>query len=249
MNRRELLIGSALGAAVGAAGAAWQLSAPGSAWASDGVSHDLQQRLQVCTPGDPLERLLEGNAQFSRAWTAASDQASPQQRMQTLEAIWENNCQIDPRALAEAQKPFAALLSCADSRVDPGWVFACGAGELFQVRSAGNTAGDDTVASLEYAVAVLGVPLILVMGHSGCGAVQAAMAHEPLTPLLEKLVTPIRESLESGDDLSQAVKGNARWASRQLTVRSQVLRDAAATGTLTIRAAHFDIGSGKVTLL
>ena len=249
MNRREFLIGSALGAAVGAAGAGLPLIAPDFAWASGIVSDDLQERLQVCTPPDPLERLLEGNACFAQAWTAASDLASPQQRMKTLEAIWENNCQIDPRALAEAQRPFAALLSCADSRVDPGWVFACGSGELFQVRSAGNTAGDESVASLEYAVAVLGVPLILVMGHSGCGAVQAAMADEPLTPLLEKLVAPIRASLQSGDDLSRAVKGNADGASRQLTARSQVLRDAAAAGRLTIKAAYFDIGTGVVTLL
>jgi carbonic anhydrase len=75
------------------------------------------------------------------------------------------------------------------------------------------------------------------------------MAHEPLTPLLEKLVTPIRESLESGDDLSQAVKGNARYAAAQLTARSAVLKDAVAAGKLTIRTAYFDIGSGKVTLL
>lgn len=203
----------------------------------------------MCSPGDPLERLLQGNACFAQAWTAASGQASPQQRMQTLEAIWTNNCQIDPQALAQGQKPFAALLSCADSRVDPGWVFACGSGELFQVRTAGNTAADDSVASLEYAVAVLGVPLILVMGHSGCGAVQAAMAREPLTPLLEKLVTPIRASLRSSDDLSQAVMGNAGWVCRQLSARSPVLHAATTAGTLSIRAAYFDIGSGVVTML
>jgi carbonic anhydrase len=255
LNRRELLIGSA----VGAAGAALPMLAAGAAWAAGGMGDELEQQLRVCTPSDPLGRLLEGNTRFARAWAAAADEPSPQRRMQTLEALWENNCQIDPQALAQGQKPFAALLSCADSRVDPGWLFACGSGELFQVRSAGNTAGDDTIASLEYAVDVLEVPLILVMGHSGCGAVQAAMADAPLTPLLEQLVTPIRASLGSQADLSQAdlsqadlsqaVKSHARCACRQLTARSQLLRDAAAAGTVKIRASYFDISSGRVTLL
>ena len=128
-------------------------------------------------------------------------------------------------------------------------MFACGSGELFQVRSAGNTAFDDGIASLEYAVAVLGVPLIVVMGHSGCGAVKAAIASDPLTPLLEKLVTPIRASLQSRDDLNQAIQENCRYATGQLTARSTVIKDAAASGTLKIRSAYFDIGSGVVSLI
>ena len=133
--------------------------------------------------------------------------------------------------------------------MDPSWIFACGSGELFQVRSAGNTAFDDAIASLEYAVMVLGTPLVMVLGHSGCGAVKAAMASEPLTPLLEGLVKPIRASLESRDDISLAVRGNARSAAAELTARSAVLKDAVAAGKLTIRSAYFDIGSGAVTLL
>ena len=245
MNRRQLLIGSA----IGAAGAALPLIGTRSARASGAMSHELLESLQACTPKDALSRLQEGNARFAKAWSAASGTGTPQQRMQKLNAIWDNNCQIDPHALAQGQKPFAALLSCADSRVDPSWMFACGSGELFQVRSAGNTAFDDAVASLEYAVSVLGVPLVLVMGHSGCGAVKAAIASDPLTPLLEKLVTPIRASLKSRDDLTQAVQGNARYAAGQLTARSEVLKGAVEGGKLSIRSAYFDIGSGKVSLL
>jgi carbonic anhydrase len=133
--------------------------------------------------------------------------------------------------------------------VDPGWLFACGSGELFQVRSAGNTAFAEAIASLEYAVAVLGTPLVVVMGHSACGAVQAAIASEPLTPLLEVLVKPIRANLKSGDSLTQAIEANARYAAAQLTARSAVLKDAVAAGKLTIRSASFDIGSGVVTWL
>jgi carbonic anhydrase len=91
--------------------------------------------------------------------------------------------------------------------------------------------------------------LVVVMGHSACGAVQAAIASEPLTPLLEVLVKPIRANLKSGDSLTQAIEANARYAAAQLTARSAVLKDAVAAGKLTIRSASFDIGSGVVTWL
>lgn len=245
MNRRHLLISSALGAA----GAALPLFGGSRAMASGAMGHELLESLQACTPRDALTRLQEGNARFARAWAAASGKGSPEQRMTILNNIWENNCQIDPVALAKGQKPFAAILSCADSRVDPGWLFACGSGELFQVRSAGNTAFDAAIASLEYAVSVLGTSLVVVMGHSGCGAVKAAIASDPLTPLLEELVKPIRASLVSRDNLSEAIQGNVRYSSAQLTSRSAVLKDAVASGKLSIRSAYFDIGSGKVSLL
>ena len=245
ISRRPLLIGSAAGIAA----ALLPLIDNHSAQAAGPISHELLQRLQACTPADALTRLRQGNARFVRAWAAAGGAATPQQRMARLNDIWEQNCQIDPQALAQGQKPFAALLCCADSRVDPGWLFASGSGELFQVRSAGNTAFDDGIASLEYAVAVLGTPLVLVMGQSGCGAVKAAMGSDPLTPMLEGLVKPIRASLHSGDALNAAIQGNVRYAANQLTSRSTVLKEAVATGKLSIRSAYFDIGSGKVTLL
>lgn len=245
INRRTLLLGSAFGVA----GVALPSMGARQALAAGTMDQSLVDRLKECTPKDALARLQEGNDRFAKAWAAASGNPSPHQRKQILSRIGEQDCQIDPVALAQGQKPFAAVLSCADSRVDPTWLFACGSGELFQVRSAGNTAFDDGIASLEYAVSVLGTPLVVVMGHSGCGAVKAAMASEPLTPLLEGLVKPIRASLQSGDELSQAIKGNVLYAARQLTARSPVLRDAAAAGKLTIRSAYFDIGSGRVTLL
>jgi carbonic anhydrase len=208
----------------------------------------LRAQLQACTPQDPLRRLQEGNALFAAAWSAAAA-APPEQRMEPLTSLWRHTCQIAPQALVEGQRPFAAILSCADARVDPGWLFACAAGELYQVRSAGNTVFDQAVASLDYAVAVLEVPLVLVLGHSGCGGVQAAISDAPLTPLLEELVRPIRANLRSGDDLTQAIEGNARHSAAQLTARSAVLKEAVAAGKLSIRSAYFDIGSGQVTLL
>jgi carbonic anhydrase len=208
----------------------------------------LLERLQACTPQDPLRRLQEGNVRFAAAWRAAAA-ATDEQRMEPLSTLWSHTCQIAPQALAQGQRPFAAVLSCSDSRVDPGWLFDCAAGELYQVRSAGNTAFDQAIGSLDYAVGGLGVSLVLVLGHSGCGAVQAAISDAPLTPLLEDLVQPIRAQLRSGDDLTQAVERNARNVAAQLTARSALLQDAVAAGRLRVRSAYCDIGSGVVTLL
>ena len=169
--------------------------------------------------------------------------------MQIKQAIFDASCHIDPHALAQGQRPWAALLSCADSRVAPEWMFGLGSGELFQVRVAGNTAFNDGIASLEYAVAVLQTPLILVIGHSGCGAVKEAMVREPLTPLLEELVQPIRRSLVAGDDLSQAIQGNARYAAKQLTQRSSTSADAQTAGKVRIASVYFDLQTGLVSTI
>jgi carbonic anhydrase len=93
------------------------------------------------------------------------------------------------------------------------------------------------------------VPLILVMGHSGCGAVQAALGHRTLSPLQEELVAPIRACLRPGDDLSRAVEANALDTASRLTARSALLRRASASGRLQIQSAVFDIGSGVVSLV
>ncbi len=211
---------------------------------------DLGERLSVCRPsGDPLEELLSRNRDFCRAWQAAERSEDPQGRASMLQDNGPLHCQVRPDALAAGQRPWASVLCCADSRVAPEWIFASGSGELFEVRSAGNTAFAEGIASLEYAVAELAVPLILVMGHSGCGAVTAAMARDPLTPLLEDLVAPIRATLRPGADLAQAVRTNAAAAAADLPRRSALLRQAVADGRLRIQAAYFDIGSGEVSLV
>ena len=245
MNRRDLLTKSVIGLAT----AALPMGAAQRSWAAEPVDQQLRERLRVCTPKDALIRLQEGNARFVRAWATASGLDSAKQRMQALNTIWENECQIDPVALAQGQKPFAAILSCADARVDPSWSFASGSGELFQVRSAGNTAFNDAIASMEYAVSVLGTPLVLVMGHSACGAVKAAMASNPLTPLLEDLVKPIRSSIKPGEGLEAVIKGNVRAAAATLVAQSEVLRSAVDAGKVTVRGSYFDIATGVVTLL
>ncbi|MBM5822104.1 MAG: carbonic anhydrase [Cyanobacteria bacterium K_Offshore_surface_m2_011] len=238
--------------ALAGAGVALDTLGPRPAAAETAAKTDgtLVERLSVCHPGgDPLQELLRRNRDFCKAWQGAERSADPLSRATLLLETWPMHCQVRPDALAAGQRPWASVLCCADSRVAPEWIFACGAGELFEVRSAGNTAFDAGVASLEYAVGELAVPLILVMGHSGCGAVTAAMASNPLTPLLEELVAPIRASLEPGADLAQAVRRNARAAAAALPQRSALLRQAVAEGRLTIQAAYFDIGSGEVSLV
>lgn len=243
MNRRELLASWGLLLA----GASVSALTPRQAMAAGADAQRLMNSLQACTPADALTRLQEGNRRFAKAWVSAS--GTPRQRMNALKAIWDDNCQIDPAALSQGQKPFAAILSCADARVDPSWIFASGSGELFQVRSAGNTAFNEAIASMEYAVSVLGTPLLLVMGHSACGAVKAAIASNPLTPLLEELVQPIRASIKPGEGLEAVIKGNVRAAASTLVRNSAVLRGAVDGGRLTIRGAYFDIGSGQVSWL
>jgi carbonic anhydrase len=249
LSRRALL--QAAGLLLG--GAALESPAPARADTSAEVTipmAPLDRRLAICTPpGDPLQELLRRNRAFSEAWQAAVRTADPTERGRLIRTAAPLPCQIHPTDLVEGQKPWAAVLCCADSRVAPEWIFASGPGELFEVRSAGNTAFREGIASLEYAVAELDVPLILVMGHSGCGAVTAAMGSDPLSPLLEELVTPIRASLSPGADLSQAIRENAAAAAQGLIDGSALLRKAAVERHLIIRAATFDIATGRVTLV
>ena len=126
--------------------------------------------------------------------------------------------------LVEGQAPWAGIITCADSRVPPSWIFDVSSGQLFVVRSAGSTAFDDGVASMEYAVANLGVSLIRVQ--------------------------PIRASF-AGDvqDLEQGVESNARSAAGTLTLKSEVLAGGVEAGTLNIHGAVYDIASSQMRLV
>ena len=240
-SRRQLL--QTLG--IAGLGLAWRPAA----WAGS-TDEALLERLDACSPhDDPLQALQDGNARFAAAWRRASGERDTRLRMSMLQQLYNDDCQIDPKALAKGQHPWAAVLTCADSRIPVEWIFCAGAGELFGVRSAGNTAFNEGVASLEYAVELLQVPLILVMGHSGCGAVTAALGKDPLTPLLEELVTPIRAALEPRDDLPRGIQHNAVYAAAQLAERSAVLQKAVDERRLKIQPSYFDIDSGTVTLL
>ncbi|MCP9850683.1 carbonic anhydrase [Cyanobium sp. Morenito 9A2] len=208
-----------------------------------------EEALSTCRPVDPLRALLEGNARFAAAWIQADRASAPASRSRALSRLWRHNCITTASTLVGGQAPWAVVLACADSRVAPEWIFDAAPSDLFVIRSAGNTAFDDAVASLEYAIDHLAVPLVLVVGHSGCGAVTAALGSAPLTPLLSELVAPIRASLQPGDDLQQAVVHNAKRSAAELSAKSDLVQRALTEGRLTIRSSVYDIASGKVTLL
>ena len=250
-NRRSFLLGSGLTAAglIGSSlgSSAKADAAPGTDIQMAAIPAD--ETPKSCRPEDPLATLIEGNKRFAAAWQKKNQATTMAARAAAMAGLWQSDCFLSADVLATGQAPWAGILSCADSRVSPEWVFDAAPSDLFVVRSAGNTAFDDAIASMEFAVSALKTPLIMVMGHSACGAVAAARNTNPLTPLLEQLVTPIRSSLTTGEDLEAAVKGNARYAAKQLTKRSPVLADAVKEGRLTIVASYFDIQPGTVTLL
>jgi carbonic anhydrase len=164
------------------------------------------------------------------------------------------------RELASAEKPFAVVLSCSDSRVPPELIFDQGLGDLFTIRVAGNVLGSAQVASIEYAVKHLGAKLILVMGHESCGAVRAALestgkkrAGDSLD--MDWLVTSIRPALKarglasiSPDDpkLRKPVMANIDAVTDGLILRSKIIGDAIAKGQLKVVRGIYSLDTGRV---
>ena len=198
-----------------------------------------------CQPRDPLKNLMEGNHRFSNAWQEAGRNPSTNLGSE----LQNNRCFNAPQTLINEQHPWATLLTCADSRVSPSWIFDTTPGELFVIRSAGNTAFDAAIASIEYSVSILQTPLVMVMGHSGCGAVSTAMGNSALTPSLERLITPIRSQIADSPDLTAAVRSNALGTATTLRDNSPLLREAEAKGSLKLVVSYFDLQTGAVTLI
>jgi carbonic anhydrase len=158
------------------------------------------------------------------------------------------------RELAGGQHPHAAILSCADSRVAPEIVFDQGLGDLFDVRVAGNVAGDAEAASLEYAAEHLHCPLIVVMGHQKCGAVSAAVEGGEAPGHLPMLIAAIKPAVDaaaalSGDRVENAVRINVQNVVRQLRDGTPMLSEAAAKGHLRIVGAVYSLDSGSIEWL
>ena len=154
--------------------------------------------------------------------------------------------------LTSGQEPYAIILSCADSRVVPELAFDAGLGELFVVRVAGNVANSSSIASIEYAVAHIGTPVIVVLGHEACGAVTAAVSGGDNGYNLNHLlahVAPALHATEDGADVNTVVKKNAELTAEELTKRSAIISDAAKNGKVQIVPAYYNLGSGKVDWL
>ena len=149
------------------------------------------------------------------------------------------------RAVVEGQHPLAAVLGCADSRVPVELLFDSGFGDLFVVRNAGTMSTTAAIASLEYAVGHLGVPLIVVLGHEACGAVSAALHPELLlTPNLAQVVGQLRmELLQFGGDLTleESCRRHTLSAAGNLVHSSVLLTDRLRAGQLTVGAGYYDL--------
>jgi carbonic anhydrase len=148
----------------------------------------------------------------------------------------------------EQQEPFAAILCCADSRTPAEILFDQSIGHLFVVRVAGNIATPDTTGSLEYAASVLGVKTILVLGHSNCEAVKAAKAGDAVPGQISALFQYIFRAVSGTSKLDAAVKKNAQMQAATLRGASPVISQMVKKGKLSVEAAVYDYGTGKVVM-
>jgi carbonic anhydrase len=148
------------------------------------------------------------------------------------------------------QEPFAAVLSCADSRVPVEILFDQSIGEIFVGRVAGNIVTPEIMASMEYGVTVLGIKALLVLGHTNCGAISAAVAGKEvpgqISVLYQHLMPGIRDA---HGDVAAAVKSNVAFQTRLLKESSTVIAKAVKDGAVKIAGGVYDLGTGKVTVI
>lgn len=186
------------------------------------------------TPDEAVRHLMEGNERF------ASD---------TMTHLGQSLNILRQRTV-EKQEPFASVLSCADSRVPVELVFDQTIGGLFVARVAGNFVTPEILGSLEYGVVVLGTKVILVLGHSSCGAVTATMLGNDVPGQISSLFSHIQPAVDrAGGNLEKAVKENAILQADRLTESSQVLAELVKDGKLKIVAGYYDLATGRVSLL
>jgi carbonic anhydrase len=186
------------------------------------------------TPDAAMDEMVAGNKRF------ASGRLSS----------FEHDLAILKQNTAEKQEPFAAVLSCADSRVPVEIVFDQTIGHIFVTRVAGNVLTPEIIGSLEYGVAVLGVSAILVMGHSNCGAVKATIQGKQAPGQISALYPHLQPAVDqAGPDLEASIKANAKLQSTLLRKASTVVSEFVKGGKLKVAAGYYDIASGGVTLL
>lgn len=185
-----------------------------------------------------LDRLIAGNQRF------ISGQSDHARR--------DAECR---RALREGQNPFAVVLGCSDSRVPPEIIFDQGLGDLFVVRSAGHVVDNAVLGSLEFAAEMFQTPLILVLGHTSCGAVEAAARADEPPGYIKYLAHAIRTEMdvagvEPGDPTADdAARIHAKCVAERLTYRSIILSQRVINGDLKIEAAIYDLETGRVEIL
>jgi carbonic anhydrase len=192
-------------------------------------------------PADALDRLMQGNARYAAGETIEKDFSAGR------------------AARAQAQYPIAAVLGCSDSRVAPELLFDQGPGDVFVVRLAGNFLDDDGFASLEYAVKFLGAPLIMVLGHTNCGAVEAAVKvvkqRIELPGHLPELIKSIEPAViaahgrHPSDLVAAAIEENVRLNVKRLNKDSPIIAEALAAKKIAVAGGVYDIATGKVGMV
>jgi carbonic anhydrase len=186
------------------------------------------------SPDAALTQLLDGNKRFTSGRLTAHEQ----------------DLAILKQHTEEKQEPFAAVLSCADSRVPVEIVFDQSIGHIFVTRVAGNVVTPEIIGSLEYGAAVLGTKVILVMGHSGCGAVKATIQGKEVPGQISSLFPHIQAAVDqAGPNLEAATKANARIQAALLREASPLLSDLVKENKLKVVAGYYSLGTGAVELL
>jgi carbonic anhydrase len=237
ITRRSALLGTgALAAAAPAAALAQGRRSSGARRYQLAPTRDGKSTL---TPDQALDLLRQGNRDFLADEPYLAETGSKRR----LE-------------LAKYQAPFAAYISCSDSRVPPEVLFGRGLGELFIVRNAGNTVDTAALGSVEFAVGVLGVPLVVVMGHESCGAVKAAMdvveKNASFPGSIGRMIEPIVPAVlaargRSGDPVEQAVRANvSRVCERLRTAAEPILLDPQRQGKVKVVGAYYALNTGRV---
>jgi len=213
------------------------LTATAAAFLTGGLDLALPSPSQAqskLTPDAALTELMEGNKRFTSGRMTA----------------YEQDLAILKQHTEQKQEPFAAVLSCADSRVPVELVFDQTIGHIFVTRVAGNVITPEIIGSLEYGAAVLGTKVILVMGHSNCGAVKATMQGKEVPGQISSLFPHIQPGVDQGgSDLAAATKANAMVQARLLRESSTVIAGMVKTGGVKVTSGYYDVGTGTVTLL
>jgi carbonic anhydrase len=222
-SRRRFLQMGITGTAVGLLAGGLELAAPIGMWAQSKLS-----------PDEALKQLMDGNKRF-----VAGKMTAHQEDLAILK-----------QHTVDKQEPFAAVLSCADSRVPVEIAFDQSIGHIFVTRVAGNIITPEIIGSLEYGAAVLGTKVILVMGHSGCGAVKAAIQGKGVPGQISSLFPHIQPAIDqAGTDPEAVTKANAKAQATLLRESSTVISEMVKEGKVKVVAGYYDLGSGEVTLV
>ena len=224
MSRRHVLRGGVGGAAAGLlASAGVEFASPRASFAQSKLS-----------PDAALKALMEGNQRFVEQRVTHDKEDL---------AILKQNT-------AEKQEPFASVLSCADSRVPAEIIFDQSIGHIFVTRVAGNLITPEIIGSLEYGAAVLGTKVILVMGHSNCGAVKATMQGKEVPGQISSLFPHIQPAVDQdSSSLTATTQANAKIQAKLLSESSTVISGMIKSGAIKVAAGYYDLGTGSVTLL